>query len=671
MTITSPGRSLAVVLLAGLCTLALADERIVHVARISVIEGEVNYQRAGDGRADWFDATVNMPLDENDQVYTGASGRAEIQFLGRNLARVDRDTNLRIIQFNPGTVQLALSIGTATIRVESLDRRQFPTVDANAAASNDPIYFEVDTPTAAVTLLKEGVYRINVREDGTTDVIVRRGEAEVYNRELGTISVKQGRRVIVEGRDQSLYRMARVEEKDEWDRWNDRRDEALAARGDSASARYVPSWVPGVDDLDNYGEWWETPDYGYVWSPRGTAGDWGPYRVGCWRWYPSHGWTWVSYEPWGWVPYHYGRWAHYRGRWCWVPHSGVTVAYSAWNWSWSPALVVFCGWGGNDRAYREGYRDGYRRGYRDGRHDWIGWVPLGPGEQPERPGRVPTARDMSARRIESLRNFSAPGGVSALDGRRFAQPRVVVDNLAAPPQETVTARNTAPAPVSGETFKPTEREVARTRELSPVAARAVAAPVVTRLTPSAAPAPRRMTGSVPGVERGPGAAAAPEGRPAERSIRAPEYRTVERPAPPVRRPAEERGPAVERGQPARESYTPRQSAPPPSDAPRHSPPPRQREEPRRIESPSRSPVERSAPREVERPSSPPRESAPPPRSVERPSSPRPERQRESPPPPRESPPSRSPERPSSPPAERSMERPAAPSRSVGDRKAQP
>ena len=98
------------------------------MARISLIEGDVSYQRAGSGddkNTDWFDATVNLPLDEKDQVYSAKNGRAEVQFSGGTLARIDRDTNLRIVQFNTSTIQLAQSIGTATYRVESLDRRQF------------------------------------------------------------------------------------------------------------------------------------------------------------------------------------------------------------------------------------------------------------------------------------------------------------------------------------------------------------------------------------------------------------------------------------------------------------------------------------------------------------------------------------------------------------------
>ena len=187
--------------LVALFSLAMADDPIFRVARISLVEGEVSYQRANDSRKDWFDATLNLPLEENDQLYSASDGRAEIQLSGRNTVRIDHDTNLRFTQFNTGVIQMSLSIGSAYFRIDSLSKHQFQVVDANDSGANDPVYFEIDTPTVAVTFVKEGVYRINVRDDGSTEVIVRQGQAEVYNQEIETVVVKKGKRIIVEGRD--------------------------------------------------------------------------------------------------------------------------------------------------------------------------------------------------------------------------------------------------------------------------------------------------------------------------------------------------------------------------------------------------------------------------------------------------------------------------------------
>jgi hypothetical protein len=642
--------TLIIIPLLVLCSLVLAEGRIIHVARLSLIEGEVSYQRANDPQNNWFDATVNIPLGENDQVYTGRDGRAEIQLTGCNIVRLDHNTNLRITQFNTGTTQLTLAVGTATFRVDSLDRRQFQILDARDAEHDDPVYFEVDTPTAAITLLKEGVYRVNVDENGTTEVVVRSGEAEVYNQELGVITIKKGRRMVIEGEDPNLYQIARLKDKDNFDRWNDWRDDELLTIAEVRSTRYVPAGIAGIYDLDRYGDWWYTSDYGYVWSPRAVAVGWAPYRFGYWRWYPAFGWTWISYEPWGWAPYHYGRWAYYRNRWCWVPHGGFSIGFS---WSWAPALVTFFGYGrGYRHGYRDGFVDGYRAGYRDAYYDWICWVPLAPGEYYY---GHPTIVNNTAintpviqpRTLDSFRNTTAPGGVTGLEGRQFANPRVVVNNPTSAPAGVSTLRQLGLIPVRGDALKPKQAETPRIAPaVSEAASRIIAAPVVTRRvsTPTAPDGPvRTVEGDIPTMR---GTAAAPGGEiyrtptrrdlpardsnttgasggvparggdttyrspsrvsppalpPSERRYEIPAQRPgdrpVERPVPPRRESDENRN--TERHSPPRPIYIPpRQSAPPQVEpAPRRIEPARPSESrpteaPRRVEPPARPPIER-------------------------------------------------------------------------------
>jgi hypothetical protein len=431
----------AALLLFALCSLALADDPIFRVARISLVEGEVSYQQgkdSGESGKDWFDATPNMPLEEKDQLYSGSDGRAEIQLSGRNIVRISHDTNLRFTQFNSGAIQMAAPIGSVYFKIDSLDKRQFDVVDANDPGINDPVYFEIDTPTVAVTFVKEGVYRINVRDDGSTEVIVRQGEAEVFNQGIGTVVVKKDRRIVVEGHD-DLYKLSGLENKDDWDRWNEARDSGLnSSLASAGGSQYIPDAIPGSYELDNYGEWIDTEEYGRMWSPRGVDAEWAPYRDGYWRWFPTYGWTWVSYEPWGWTPYHYGRWAYVRDRWCWAPFINIDIG-RGFDWRWRPHHVAFFGWGGDySRGYRDGYYDGYWNGFRDGRYGWLGWCPLSPRD------RRYGARD-NAIRLEALGNFRARGGVSGMDARRFTGGRVAVSrallNAPLPARGEITANN--------------------------------------------------------------------------------------------------------------------------------------------------------------------------------------------------------------------------------------
>src|SRR6185312_6499458 len=96
--------------------------------------------------------------------------------------------------------------------------------------------------------------------------------------------------------------------------------------------------IYGVADLDDYGDWESTADYGDVWRPRVDAG-WAPYTDGRWIWVDPWGWTWLDSSPWGWAPFHYGRWVYNSGYWGWAPGPIVPAPIYA------PALVGWYGGG--------------------------------------------------------------------------------------------------------------------------------------------------------------------------------------------------------------------------------------------------------------------------------------------------------------------------------------
>ena len=114
---------------------------------------------------------------------------------------------------------------------------------------------------------------------------------------------------------------------------------------EKATAQAGVSLQVFYDDMSPYGNWVNSPDYGYVWIPDVGQG-FTPYNSsGHWV-YTEYGWTWVSDYPWGWAPFHYGRWYSdpYYG-WFWVPDT-----------EWGPGWVT---WRHSDSYY--------------------GWAPIGPG----------------------------------------------------------------------------------------------------------------------------------------------------------------------------------------------------------------------------------------------------------------------------------------------------
>ncbi len=317
------------------------DDQTRGVARISLMDGEVSVKR-GD-TSDWVAGVINAPLLSADKVSTAPDSRAEIQLDAANLFRLggNAEVNLATVEYTRYQVELAR--GTLTYVV------------LRPSSAN----VEVDTPSVSVRPSKQGVYRITVDNAGETQVIVRSGEVEVFS-PRGSQWVSSGQMMQARGSaSDPEFQIVSAPGLDDWDRWNQSRDQAMAA---SQSYQYVPQGVYGAEDLDSAGTWNYVAPYGNVWTPVGMGPDWAPYRDGRWVWEDWYGWTWVSYDPWGWAPYHYGRWFWDTGiGWCWYP--GVL----GHRHYWSPALVAWFGYGG------PGIGIGFGFGH-------LGWVPLAPYE---------------------------------------------------------------------------------------------------------------------------------------------------------------------------------------------------------------------------------------------------------------------------------------------------
>ena len=310
------------------------------VGRISVISGDVSVRRGDSG--DVVAAAVNAPVMADDRLLTGSSSRAEVQLDFANFVRVGPNSEVRFTGMDVKNFQLQLAAGTMTFRVLRQGQAQS----------------EVDTPSVAVRPVRQGIYRVTVREDGTSEITVRNGEAEIYS-QAGSERLEAGQTMDARGpASDPEFQVAQAIPPDAWDRWSDDRDRYLSR---SQSYQHVSPDVYGAEDLDQYGQWVNDPNYGSVWAPTVAPG-WAPYRAGRWVWEDWYGWTWVSYDPWGWAPYHYGRWFVGSAGWCWYPGPVFGPHY------WSPALVGFFGFGGG-----VGFGAGFGFG-------GIGWVPLAPFE---------------------------------------------------------------------------------------------------------------------------------------------------------------------------------------------------------------------------------------------------------------------------------------------------
>ena len=122
-----------------------------------------------------------------------------------------------------------------------------------------------------MTLQQAGEYRFEVNEAGDATVVkVSEGSAQASaGGQLVQIGAQQ-RFTFSRHEQRSPSTWRTLGAPDELDAWSAARERQLE---DSPSRQYVADDVAGTQDLDDNGQWQETPEYGYVWTPdRGRGG---------------------------------------------------------------------------------------------------------------------------------------------------------------------------------------------------------------------------------------------------------------------------------------------------------------------------------------------------------------------------------------------------------------
>jgi ferric-dicitrate binding protein FerR (iron transport regulator) len=316
-----------------------------RAARLQYMSGSVSIQPHGTD--EWVQGSVNRPLTIADNVWADKNSRAELN-VGTGLIRISSETSLTLTNVNDSSVQLSLHQGTMNLHVRHL--------------YNGEVY-EVDTPNQAFTIMKTGDYRFDVDPNAdSTTITVWRGAGESTG-QGPSVRVKAGEQVRFSKGNSLAHDIQRAPQRDGFDDWcqvrNRREDESI-------SARYVSPDVIGSEDLDAYGTWRRTPEYGPVWVPSSVEPGWAPYAYGHWIYEDPWGWTWVDDAPWGFAPFHYGRWVSFGGYWGWAPGP----YYGGWARGWyAPALVAWYGGGGWGVGFGGfGFGEGF------------GWCALGFGE---------------------------------------------------------------------------------------------------------------------------------------------------------------------------------------------------------------------------------------------------------------------------------------------------
>jgi hypothetical protein len=255
------------------------------VGRVSTIAGQVGFHVKGETQ--WSAASVNYPVATGGSFWTDPKSRAEIR-IGAQTIDLAGNTEIDVVRLDQQVMQIALPQGRIALHLRQLG-------DGSSA--------EIDIPRGGVWLLQPGLYDINA---GTADqparIMVFEGSARFVGGALDQ-GIKATEAAVISGTDTLTATLERVAPDAfvQWCRARDYREQRLAA------PYHISPGMTGYEELDSYGTWRTSADYGEVWYPRSVPAGWAPYRDGHWSWIEPWGWNWVDAAPWGFAPSHYGR----------------------------------------------------------------------------------------------------------------------------------------------------------------------------------------------------------------------------------------------------------------------------------------------------------------------------------------------------------------------------
>lgn len=421
-----------------------------RAARLGDVVGDV---QLANERDNWHPIGRNHVITAGDNLWVSAGGRAELD-IGNVQIWLAGSSNVYFEQFDDSAVLARLAQGAMIVRLRALDAGES---------------YRVALPQGEVTLVEPGYYLFGAGLDYAPGTLsVRRGRAEAATSE-GRYLVQRGETVVFDGIGLRPAVMGSGIPPG-FEAWASTRDRRID-RWDARFGGQGYSGLIGLRDLDDYGHWSSSDEYGRVWFPTTVAANWAPYRFGRWSWVQPWGWTWIDDAPWGFAPSHYGRWVRVGGRWGWCPgeYAGRPV--------YAPALVTFFG------------GDGWRVSASAGPS--FSWVPLAWNE-PYQPWYAhsttywrqlnrPTLRGVveAPWQPRSYQHAAVPGAVTVVPGATFLSGRPVAPAYVRAVPDAVL--QTAPPVRIGEVLP----QFASARHLAPGVVRGVppAAPAVTPVTP--------------------------------------------------------------------------------------------------------------------------------------------------------------------------------------------
>ncbi len=178
-------------------------------ARVQYMSGEISFAQCDLDK--WSAASQNQRLTANTCVWADKNSRAELN-LGNGLVRMNSETSVTLVALSQSTVQLRVNQGSVSLSVPHLRGGEI---------------YEIDTPNATLTVMKSGVYRVDVLSHGDqTWVTVRRGMLAATGKGPA-VNIDAGQQVRFQNENSLQHTALKAPAPDGFDDWARVRDERL------------------------------------------------------------------------------------------------------------------------------------------------------------------------------------------------------------------------------------------------------------------------------------------------------------------------------------------------------------------------------------------------------------------------------------------------------------
>lgn len=180
------------------------------------------------GNSEWQQLTIKEDLETGDVLKTGLDGRVEMLLNPGSYMRIGENSEIQMADNSLENLEVRLIRGTAVVEVTGPDDTE--------------LFIGITTPHTRMSIIRRGLYRVNVLPGDTTELIVRKGRVML---EGSHTKVNGGNKVVFSGSSFSVAKLENAEKKgaDTLETWSKDRAETLAKANSQISRRTLAAFA--------------------------------------------------------------------------------------------------------------------------------------------------------------------------------------------------------------------------------------------------------------------------------------------------------------------------------------------------------------------------------------------------------------------------------------------